>query len=180
MFLMKTRAVMRQRGLFCRPRALQSLFKLLVSVICLIVLITALYVLGIRINTSSSVPVGIWKIQKADIRSLSIGDCVAVNKAYISTGVSAHLLKYVAALPGDVMSKVRDSVYRNGCELPLSTIKTFNSHGETLGNVDYPMVVPDGHIWLHSLHVRGFDSRYFGPVPVQKAVIGRATLLWEW
>lgn len=170
---------MRQWGLFCRPRALQSLFKLLVSVICLVVLVTTLQVIGIRINTSPSLPIGVWKIRKVDTRFLRIGDSVAIRKSCIP-GASAHLLKLVAALPGDVIGRSEDHVYRNGCELPLSTIKASNSRSEKIDNVNYPLVVPEEHIWLHSNHVNGFDSRYFGPIPAQKAVIGRAILLWQW
>lgn len=162
----------------CSNYVRRSLKKLLASIICLLVLIGALYISGIRINTSSSLPLGIWRVQKIDIAKLRIGDSVAINRAAVPKA-STHLMKDVGALPGDVMTREGDAVCRNGKPLPLSTIRDATLGGGKIDCIEYPVTIPEGYIWLSSRHERGYDSRYFGAVPVQ-AVIGKAVLLWAW
>lgn len=164
----------------CPNNARRNLKRLLTAVVCLLVFVVALYISGIRINTSSSLPLGVWRVQKIDASELRIGDSVAINRAAVPNA-QTHLMKDVGALPGDVMTRQGDVVYRNGVEMPLSTIQTqtTNSRGQEIPCIKYPIVIPEGHIWLSSRHERGYDSRYFGAVPAQ-AVIGKAVLLWAW
>lgn len=162
----------------CCDNARRCLRKLLASVICLLLLIGALYISGVRINTTSSLPLGVWRIQRIDISELRRGDSVAINRTAVPNA-RTHLMKDVGALPGDVMTRRGDIVCRNGEPLPLSTIQTTNSRGQEIDCIEYPVVVPDGSIWLSSRHERGYDSRYFGAVPAQ-AVLGKAILLWAW
>lgn len=162
----------------CPNNARRSLKKLLAAVVCLLVFVGALYISGIRINTSSSLPLGVWRVQKIDASELRIGDSVAINRAAVPNA-RTHLMKDVGALPGDVMTREGNIVCRNGQPLPQSTIQDAKWHGEKIDCIEYPVVVPEGHIWLSSRHERGYDSRYFGAVPAQ-AVIGKAVLLWAW
>lgn len=162
----------------CCDNARRRLWALLASVICLLLLIGALYISGIRINTTSSLPLGVWRIQKIDISELRRGDSVAINRTAVPYA-RTHLMKDVGALPGDVMTREGNVVCRNGEPLPLSTIQDAKLRGEKIDCIQYPVVVPEGHIWLCSRHERGYDSRYFGAVPAQ-AVLGKAVLLWAW
>lgn len=162
----------------CSDYARRSLKRLLASAICLLVFVGTLYISGIRINTSDSLPLGVWRVQKTDTSELRIGDSIAINRSAVPNA-STHLMKDVGGLPGDVMTRQGDVVYRNGVEMPLSTIQTTNSIGQEIHCIKYPVMVPEGYVWLSSRHERGYDSRYFGAVPVQ-AVIGKAVLLWAW
>lgn len=158
------------------------LITLLTPVICLFFLFGVLYLYGIRINTSDSLPVGIWRVQRAAFEDLRIGDSVAVDCVAVPQFADQKkklLLKDVGALPSDVMTRGANVVHRNGAPLPLSTIRNSNSRGEAVDCIEYPVTVPAGHIWLSSRHHLGYDSRYFGPVPA-RAVIGKAVLLWAW
>lgn len=157
------------------PRVVNLFF---VPLICLLIAVTALYSCGIRINLSPSLPRGVWQIQPASHNDLNIGDSVVIDKAAIPDNTQ-DLVKDIGALPGYIITRHGNVVYRNGVEMPLSTIHAANSKGEGLQCIIYPAIVPEGHIWLSSRHVHGYDSRYFGPVPVQ-FVIGKARLLWAW
>lgn len=162
----------------CSNYARRGLKRLLASVICLLVFVGALYISGIRINTTSSLPLGVWRVKKTNAAQLRIGDSVAINCAAVPKA-SANLMKDIGALPGDIMTREGNVVYRNGKPLPLSTIQDATLGGEKIDCIEYPVTVPEGYIWLSSRHERGYDSRYFGAVPAQ-AVIGKAVLLWAW
>lgn len=160
---------------FRRPDP-RELFKFFAPLVCLLIAAAALYAYGVRVNLSPSLPRGIWQIQKGN--NLRIGDSVVLDKSAIPNN-RVNLVKDVGALPKDVMTRQGDVVYRNGIVMPLSTIHAVNSNGEKIYCVGYPVVVPAGHIWLSSRHERGYDSRYFGPVPIQH-VIGKVKPLWVW
>lgn len=159
-----------------KPRELKLFF---VPLICLLIAAVTLHSYGIRINLSVSLPRGVWQIQPVSHNDLHIGDSVVINKAVIPDNTQ-NLVKDVGALPGDVITRHGNVVHRNGVEIPLSNILAADSKGEKLQCINYPVIVPGGHIWLSSRHARGYDSRYFGPVSVQQLVIGKARLLWAW
>lgn len=147
-----------------------------IAVILCVILV--LYAIGIKINTSPSLPRGVWRVVKINPELLQIGDTIMVNRTAVP-GAPQHLLKDFAAMSGDVMSSENGFVYRNGLKMLLSEIYKTNSKGKAVDQVNYPLTVPAQYIWLSSRHSRGYDSRYFGPVP-NSTVIGKATLLWAW
>ena len=153
-----------------------TIFAALFALVC--VVLSALYMTGIRVNITPSLPCGIWRVSKADLEALKIGDTVMVDRLAVP-GIKFNLLKDIAAVAGDVMTLKENSVYRNGQKIPLSTVFPVNSEGVKIWHIDYPLTVPEHHVWLGSRVERAYDSRYFGPVPVQ-AVKGKATLLWAW
>lgn len=162
-----------------KGHARRRLMMFLAPVICLFIFLEALYMSGIRINTTPSLPIGIWRIERTGrVEALRIGDSVAINRAVVP-GASRHLMKDVGALPGDVMTRNDNIVYRNGKPLPLSTIQATNSRDEKIDRIEYPIIIPNGYVWVSSRHEWGYDSRYFGAVP-QRAVIGKTKLLWAW
>lgn len=151
------------------------IFSPLAVILCVMLI---LYVTGIRINTTPSLPVGVWWMTKVNSELLEIGDSVMIDKSAVPNA-SRHLLKDIAALQGDTISSDGVFVYRNGLKIPLSEIHKADSRGRTVVRVSYPLTVPPRFVWLSSRHNRGYDSRYFGPVPIS-AVIGEAVLLWAW
>ena len=49
-----------------------------------------------------------------------------------------------------------------GATLPLGV------HGERLDHLHWSGVIPPGMVYVGSHHPRGFDSRYFGLVPIRQ------------
>ncbi|MDR1943409.1 MAG: S26 family signal peptidase [Synergistaceae bacterium] len=150
-------------------KGLRSVSFLVISV-CGVVLLFP--ILGLRINlTSSHVPVGLWRAYPAD--SVSVGDVITFDVYdlfFESPQVydermkfdSSKLLKKVAALPGAVIERSGDLVIIDGKELQGAKIMK-----NSWCRVEYPLVVPDGAVWLMADSETAFDSRYHGPLPVR-------------
>jgi len=76
-----------------------------------------------------------------------------------------RLVKRVVGLPGDEIEIKDGFVYINGKKLdePYLSVET------SAKSLDYPFVVPDGEYFcLGDNRTVSFDSRDFGPVPVEK------------
>jgi len=143
---------------------------------------------GLRINTSPSVPVGVyWRtpIAGAEIeRGELVFACPEPGRHQAAgarlpsgwcPGGKRPFLKRVAALPGDQVAMTEAGLRVNGQLLPESRIEP--SLGEQLqARGMRPLVVespvPSGFIWLLGEQPNSYDSRYFGPVPVQ-TITGR-------
>jgi conjugative transfer signal peptidase TraF len=133
--------------------------------------------LGLRINTSPSLPVGLY-FTTADAKANLVEFCpaepfatLAIVRGYRDPGTcrdgAAPLLKPVVAKSGDVVEVSERGISVNGALLPntapLAT-DTKGRHLEAWPSGCY--VVEPGTIWVaSSYHPRSFDSRYFGPLP---------------
>lgn len=83
--------------------------------------------------------------------------------------------KYALCMPGDRLTKVEkpsvaarnafDGYYFCNGEL-LGVSLPHGIHGQKLEHMQWSGVVPTGMIYVGSHHPRGFDSRYFGLVPI--------------
>lgn len=139
---------------------------------------------GYRFNATPSMPEGIYRIVPGD-PSIKHGDLVSVclttepfaslaqERGYLRSGScpdgSEPLLKFVAGIAGDLMEVGPEGIRINGRLLPQSVAVATDSH-------DRPMPVslslapgriPEGMaLVLSREHPGGFDSRYFGLVPV--------------
>lgn len=155
--------------------------------------------LGIRINLSDSMPVGLYRLAPCDDgawATLRPGDLVAVDtdlaarsnaklrffreRGYLTFTGSPRdlLLKEVAGRGGELIEEI-DGRLRVG-DRELSAVASFRSataRGEALPAVSLPYQIPPGELWLSSDHVWGIDSRYFGGVPLH-AVACRVEALW--
>jgi conjugative transfer signal peptidase TraF len=134
---------------------------------------------GIRINLTESAPRGIWIMDKS--QKLERGSLVAVcppsslavatlaARSILSPGdcigtEAQSLLKPVGAVSGDLVV-IREGmpVLVNGIELP-NTAASDKLPSWPAGTYQ----VQPGFVWLFSTYSeRSFDSRYFGPVPVE-------------
>ena len=133
---------------------------------------------GLRINTSPSLPIGLYRTT-ADKGSRLVEFCppepfatLARERGYRDRGVcpdgAAPLLKPVVAEPGDVVDFSASGISVNGVLLPNTAPLATDTKGRPL------KAWPFGHygvaadsIWVASTyHPRSFDSRYFGPVRV--------------
>jgi type IV secretory pathway protease TraF len=138
---------------------------------CAALVIAAFPVFGLRINiTSSHVPVGLWRsysaaaIEVGDVVVYDIYDLFLKNPQIYEDGMtfeSSRIMKIVAALSGAMIERSGDEVIVDGTRYPDARILK-----KSWCNVEYPMIVPDGSVWLMADVLRAFDSRYHGPVPV--------------
>jgi conjugative transfer signal peptidase TraF len=152
----------------------------------LIVLFAAGWIGGLRVNTTPSEPLGLWRIVPLT-RSVLPGetvfvcppDNVAVREArqrgYLRPGLCpggfGPLIKTVIAVAGQRVD-VTDRVAIDGVPIPGSRIIERDGQGRSLRRDQSGMVRP-GEVYLHSGFIASWDSRYFGPVPVS-GVLGLA------
>ena len=133
---------------------------------------------GIRINASTSLPLGLYK-ETSDSRAPLIEFCpqepyarFAAGRGYRSVGNcpdgAAPLMKPVVAKSGDIVDVSSLGITVNGLLLPNTAPRNQDSKGRPME--PWPSGryrVPPGFIWVaSSYNPWSFDSRYFGPVPV--------------
>lgn len=133
---------------------------------------------GLRVNVSESMPMGIYRISSAQPKH---GDTVsyclqgeaavlARQRGYVKAGSCLSgvcpLLKTAAGLPGDTIEQSSDGLFINGLLQPQSAVLAVDSQGRGMAGALLPPVVPEGMAVLLSDHPGGFDSRYFGLVPL--------------
>jgi len=147
-------------------------------------------VFGLRLNTTPSEPLGLWRIVPLD-RPAQVGDRLFVclprtatfeearRRGYLRFGLcsgwTGPVIKQVAALGGAHITVGR-SVAIDGVPLPNSTLRAHDGEGRVLAPF-VGGVVPMGEVFLHSGFEGSYDSRYFGPVPLD-GVLGRAVPLF--
>jgi len=136
--------------------------------------------LGYRVNTTLSLPMGIWREATTAEHSAYVTFCLPdapfardiAARGYIPHGLCpvglAPLLKPVAAVAGDTVDVMPDGIAVNGRRVLNTAPITVDSLGRPLAA--YPTgryTVAPGQFWVISTqHPRSLDSRYFGPVPV--------------
>jgi conjugative transfer signal peptidase TraF len=132
--------------------------------------------LGIRINTSPSLPMGLY-VTTVDGSAKLVEFCLvepfatlSIVRGYRHRGTcgdgGAPLLKPVIAKSGDVVDVSSFGLSVNGTSIPNTAPLATDTKGRRLEA--WPLgryVVAPGTVWVASPnHGRSFDSRYFGPV----------------
>ena len=169
------------------------LWSLAVGAAVLVVAVGAL--LGVRVNTTPSLPRGLYVASALGERPVARGDLVAAcpDTAAIQRlgrywtngrcpggtgrpdGVRP-LAKPVAGLPGDTVRVDRGGVWVGGRLLPSSAPLVRDRAGRPVRPELGVRVLGPGEYWLHSGRVpTSIDSRYAGPVRV---VLERLRPLW--
>ncbi|MCZ7450261.1 conjugative transfer signal peptidase TraF [Agrobacterium rhizogenes] len=148
--------------------------------------VLALGLAGFRVNITPSKPLGLWRIRALD-RPVRIGDLVFIcpsensvireawSRGYLRRGLCpggiAPLIKTVAATAGQVI-EITSIVTIDGRVLSHSGVALKDGQGRNIvphgGGA-----IPDGTVYLHSEFPGSFDSRYFGPLPVDN-ILGLA------
>ncbi len=165
------------------------------ALICLVLLIVVVLLggcLGLRINLTPSVPIGIWRIVALE-RPVRKGDRIFVcppltpviheglRRGYLRRGLCkgdvAPLIKTVAAMPGQSVL-ISDFVYIDGQLLAHSRLLPFDSKRRSLSPHSGGSVSAEA-VYLHSDFPGSFDSRYFGPLP-RASILGLAKEVWIW
>lgn len=134
------------------------------------------YAAGLRINHTPSLPVGLWQLKPVqeplrpgEIASFCPPEGAALREAkrrgWIDAGECPGgyqpMLKQVAAVGGSLVEVDEDSVHIDGQaiagagRLPLANAIPTGAYR-----------LSPGQFWALSLFPRSFDSRYFGPVPM--------------
>jgi conjugative transfer signal peptidase TraF len=140
---------------------------------------------GLRVNESTSLPTGIWRVsplerelRRGDIVSFCPPDTPAFREARVRGYLSAGhceggyepLLKPVAAIAGDRVSGTDEGIHINGRLIASSKRLNHDGLGRILPSPEAPDVfVAKGEVWvISSYNSLSFDSRYFGPVPISR------------
>ncbi|MEO9338590.1 conjugative transfer signal peptidase TraF [Mesorhizobium sp. SB112] len=160
------------------------------GILATMVTIVSFGIAGFRVNLTPSEPIGLWRIISLD-RAVRNGDLIfacppdtdvmreAHARGYLRHGLCAGglapLIKTVAAMPGQVVA-IGDEVHIDGRPLPNSQLALKDAHGRPIVPHRGGIVAPSD-VYLHSNFPGSFDSRYFGPLPIEN-VLGLAEEVW--
>jgi len=139
---------------------------------------------GLRLQTTESGPRGIYRFADSPVERGSLVIVCAppaaavfgAERGYLSPGPCdesvAPLLKTVVALPGDVVELTRSGVSVNGFRVSGTEILERDSKGRPLPHPPWgEHLVEPGTVWVLSTYSPlSFDSRYFGPVPMERVL----------
>ena len=143
----------------------------------------ACYAVGARINTTKSIPVGVYLSSSTPVgKGAYVMFCPpeidlfddARKRGYIGGGFCpggyGYLMKKIMALKGDAVTVADDGVRVNGELLPLSApikadkagrpLPRFQANGYELGTAEA--------LLMSDVSGTSFDGRYFGPVNVSQ------------
>ena len=146
--------------------------------------------LGLRLNLTPSLPRGVYLLRsgvptRGDLVAACLPDEAAVlgrERGYLGSGAcpeaSAPVLKFVAAAGGDVV-ELNGDIRVNGNYLqPAPPLKDRAGRPlETFPAGHYELAA--GELWLYSPSAHSWDSRLFGPVPLEN-VLGVVQTVWIW
>jgi len=147
-------------------------------------------VIGVRINTSYSLPMGLY-IVTTDPAATLVEFCPASpfatqssERGYRTPGITCSdgavpLLKPIVARYGDLVEMTPAGIKVNGCLLPKTAPLPKDSLSRTL--TPWPSGVyrvQSGTVWVASSYHRGsYDSRYMGPISIAQ-IRRRLKPLW--
>ncbi len=151
-----------------------------------ILILAAGWMGGLRINTTPSEPLGLWRI--VPLKSpVGVGQTVFIcppdnetmrdarERGYLRVGSCSGgygpLIKTVIAVAGQSV-EVTDHVVIDGVNVDRSRIVEKDREGRALRD-DRSGTVPPQTVYLHSDFAGSWDSRYFGPIPTS-GVLGLA------
>jgi conjugative transfer signal peptidase TraF len=133
---------------------------------------------GVRMNASPSLPIGLY-VTTQDARSSLVEFCpdepaasLGISRGYRAPGNcpdgATPLLKPVVAVAGDVVDVSAGGLAVNGRLLPNTKHQAMDSHGRPMPTWPEGLfhVAPDTVWVVSSYHRQSFDSRYFGPIRV--------------
>lgn len=134
---------------------------------------------GVRVNTTKSIPVGIYQLSEAEIsRGAYVLFCPpqaaifqeAKNRGYIGSGFCpggyGYMMKKVLGMSGDTVSVSGNGVEVNGLLVALSKPLEHDNLGQKLPSYEETSYrLAEGELLLMSdVSKISFDGRYYGPV----------------
>jgi conjugative transfer signal peptidase TraF len=132
---------------------------------------------GLRVNTSSSMPRGVYRVVDHELRRGAIV-AVCLPEPVAELGMERHYLgpgecpggaepvvKAAVALAGDLVEVTSEGVSVDGTLLARSRPLATDRGGRPLLPFQERSILGPGQVWLHSPYeTRSWDSRYYGPV----------------
>lgn len=137
------------------------------------------YWLGIRVNTSPSIPVGVYILEN---KSIEKGEYViwcppprsvfltAKKRGYITGGFCpgnlGYIMKVVLGTPGDTIGVNKGGVFVNGSKVPFSAQRSTDPGGRPLPSLVLSRYVLSNseYLLMSDTNPLSFDGRYFGPI----------------
>jgi conjugative transfer signal peptidase TraF len=178
---LKGRQCMTATGLSSESRERRITFARIIGLRCLVALFIGFQfwdIVGLRINASPSLPIGLYVTSSAASANL-VEFCpaepfasLALSRGYRDPGAcsdgGAPLLKPVVARAGDLVELSAAGIAVNGHLWPNTAPLRRDTKGRPLSS--WPLgryIVQPGFIWVaSSYNSRSFDSRYFGPLAI--------------
>ena len=140
------------------------------------------WVFGLRVNATASMPRGIYSLapdvpERGDLVSVCLEQgyfsTLALDRGYLRPGSCPNglepLLKRVAGMPGDHIEVGQNGMAINGKLWPKSRAVARDRLGRPMPEAENfgSQTIPPGlALVLSDRHPGGFDSRYFGLVPM--------------
>ena len=134
---------------------------------------------GIRINATPSLPVGLYINADADSKLIEFCPVgppawLAASRGYRTAGDcpdgASPLLKPIIAKAGDIVELTAAGISVNARFVPNTAPLSMDTKHRPLEHFPYGRyVVAQGEVWVaSSYNARSFDSRYYGPVPIDR------------
>lgn len=152
---------------------------LVIAGVCLVVAIGLAHQAGLRLNTTRSIPLGLYQMSHAPIaKGAYVLFCpperpefdLAKERGYIGAGFCpggyGYMMKKVLASAHDSVSVTDDGVMINGILLPASQPMEADSMGRSLPRFrvsDHELASSELFL-MSDTNPRSFDARYFGPI----------------
>ena len=157
--------------------------------------LAASWTAGLRLNLTDSIPVGLYRQRRIEADAIVRGDLVlaclpgsvalfARTRGYVPhgncPGKAMPVGKIVLATGGDTVAVTDSGLRVDGMLIPQTRPLGRDRRARLLPRLAVGRyVVARGTVWLGSRSPFGFDSRYFGAVPLH-AVRATLRLVYTW
>lgn len=167
---------------------------ILITICCLAALLEAAKIYGIRINTTTSYPVGVYLLTNEPIEKGSLVIfCPENNSAlrqarergYIGAGFCpdgyGYMIKKLLASKNDKVEISSLGVFVNGKLLANSKPMATDSEGQPLPHLEYniPALDDNSVLLMSDYNPKSFDARYFGVID-KSSIISAIQPIWTW
>lgn len=165
----------------------------LVNILILLILILSIiWSLGFRLNTTDSIPRGMYQYTKTSkLKNNYIIFCpeksepfkTALLRGYISPGLCVsgmgQMMKKVVATSGDIISITKEGVFVNNKLLPYSKPLSFDGAGQKLPKLRLTnyRLKPNELLTMTDQDKWSFDGRYYGLINISQ-VKGAVKKIW--
>lgn len=161
---------------------------------CLVVALALAHLTGLRLNTTRSIPLGLYLMSNDPIvKGAYVLFCpperpefeLARERGYIGAGFCpggyGNMMKKVLAAHNDVVSVTDGGVMINGMLIPASQPVEADSMGRSLPRfrVSNHVLTSTELLLMSDTNSRSFDARYFGPIP-HETIQSTIHPLWTW
>lgn len=134
---------------------------------------------GYRVNYTPSIPRGLYRVDPAPIEpGVLVITCLperlgryGANRRYVGhrevfacPGGASPVMKAIAGVAGDAVVISENSLEVNG--QTVARWKRFPQDPFKPITLPLTRTVGAGEVWLHGVHPKSWDSRHYGPVPL--------------